>query len=256
MAPAKTVCFLDFDHTLFHTDQFFHVDVRNAFLDLGIDAADWEQSYAAVWPTGYLLEKHVEEVYRRSGKQLPLEQMKSVLRRSFSDLRRYLFPDVLPFLRRAKKSGVLLCLLSFGHEQWQRYKLLACDLDGYFDDVFFTANAGGKAKLVERAKEMAQTAVAVDNDPHELDLIKDLAPQVRTYCIRRVPAGLVFPTDEFSRLRFLEARGYLERVARHPHTPCTSLDGLLGEKKPALRKKSGAAREPQATHPGLRLKPS
>lgn len=257
MAPAKTAYFLDFDHTLFNTDEFFHVDVRNAFLGLGIDAADWEQSYAAVWPSGYLLEKHVEEVHRRSGKQLPLEQMKCVLQSSFSDLRRYLFPDVLPFLQRAKKSGVHLCLLSFGHEQWQRYKLLACGLDGYFDDVFFTANEGGKSKLVEQwTKDMARTVVAVDNNALELDLMKDVAPQVQTYCMSRVPAGLVFPTDELSRLKFLEARRFLERVARHQHTPCTSLDGLLEEKKPPLRKKSGPAREPRATHRGQRLKPS
>ncbi len=257
MARAKTAFFLDFDHTLFNTDQFFHVDVRNAFLCLGIDAAAWEQSYAAVWPSGYLLEKHVEEVHRRSGKRLPLEQMKCVLQSSFSDLRRYLFPDVLPFLRRAKRSRARLCLLSFGHEQWQRYKLLACDLDGYFDDVFFTAAEGGKAKLVElRAKEMAQTVVVVDNNPDELDLMKDLAPQVQTYCMSRVPEELVFPTDELATLKFLEARRYLERVARHQHTPCTSLDGLLEERKPAPPRKSGGAREPRAPDRRQRLQPS
>src|SRR2546422_4826332 len=71
MHSLNTACFLDFDHTLFNTDEFFHVDVRNAFLRLEIDAAYWEQSYAAVWPTGYTLEKHAEEVYLRSGSKLP-----------------------------------------------------------------------------------------------------------------------------------------------------------------------------------------
>src|SRR3989449_4290620 len=88
MHSSNTACFLDFDHTLFNTDEFFHVDVRNAFLHLGIDAAYWEQSYAAVWPTGYTLEKHAEEVYRRSGSKLPLDAMKRILQNSFSDLDR------------------------------------------------------------------------------------------------------------------------------------------------------------------------
>src|SRR5713226_4586569 len=112
MHPPSKACFLDFDHTLFHTDEFFHVDVREAFLRLGIDTTAWEKSYGAVWPTGYTLEKHVDEVSRQSGNRLPLEEMKRILQNSFSDLRRYLFPDVLPFLQQANKNGTRLYLLS------------------------------------------------------------------------------------------------------------------------------------------------
>ncbi len=229
MRPPNTVCFLDFDHTLFHTDQFFHVDVRDAFLRLGIDAAHWEQSYAAVWPTGYTLEKHVEEASRRSGNRLPLEEMKRILQDSFSDLRPYLFPDVLPFLQEAKKKNAHLYLLSFGQQEWQRYKVFASDLSHYFYEMFFTATKDGKSRLVqERVKRDPQTAVlVVDNNPAELDAIRDLAPQIRTYCIDRVPHGARYPTDELSRLRFLEARQYLEKMPRHQHIPCRSLDGLL-----------------------------
>ncbi len=227
MAPAHTAYFLDFDHTIFNTDEFFHVDVRNSFLRLGIDATDWEHSYAAVWPAGYALEKHVEEVSRRSGRRWPLEEMKRVLQNSFSDLRRYLFPDVLPFLRKAQKRGVRLYLLSFGSQQWQRYKVLAAEVSPYFNDVFFTATEGGKAQLIEqRARGVARTVVVVDNNPTELDLIKDLAPEVRTYCMNRVPDEMRSPADELSRWKFLEARRYLERTPRHAHIPCRSLDGM------------------------------
>jgi FMN phosphatase YigB (HAD superfamily) len=228
VGPAQTAYFLDFDHTIFDTDGFFHVDVRNSFLRLGIDATDWEHSYAAVWPTGYELEKHVEEVSRRCGRRWPLEEMKRILQNSFSDLRRYLFPDVLPFLRRAKSNGARLHLLSFGSREWQRYKILAADVSPYFHDVFFTATEGGKAQLVEQqGRSAARRVVVVDNNPGELDLIKDLAPEVRTYCMNRVPDEMRCPADELSRLKFLEARRYLERTPRHPHIPCRSLDGML-----------------------------
>src|SRR3989441_7940476 len=143
MHSLNTACFLDFDHTLFNTDEFFHVDVRNAFLRLEIDAAYWEQSYAAVWPTGYTLEKHAEEVYLRSGSKLPLDAMKRILQNSFSDLRRYLFPDVLPFLQAAKKNGVRLYLLSFGSDEWQRYKVTAPHLGSSYHDRFLPATQGG-----------------------------------------------------------------------------------------------------------------
>jgi len=219
--------FLDFDHTLFHTDEFFHVDLRAAFLRLGIDAADWEQSYAAVQATGYTLEKHVEEVSCRSGKRLPLEEMKRILQDSFSDLRRYLFPDVVPFLQQAKKNGVHLYLLSFGSPEWQRYKVSASDLGGYFDDIFFLPVEGGKAGLIEEQVERVERTVVVDNNPSELDLIKDRAPEIRTYCMNRVPDGMRFPTDHLSSLKYLEARSYLEKTPRHSHIRCRGLEGIL-----------------------------
>jgi len=232
MCPSNTACLLDFDHTLFHTDEFFHVDVRTSFLRLGIDAADWEQSYAAVWPNGYTLEKHVEEVSRQSGNQLPLEEMKRILQNSFSDLGRYLFPDVLPFLKEAKKHGMRLYLLSFGDYEWQRYKVSGCFVSAYFEDMFFAGTPDGKSRLVqERAKSVAETVVVVDNNPADLDLIRDDAPGIRTYHMNRVPDDMRFPTDESSRLRFLEARRYLERAPRHRHIPCRTLDVVLEELK-------------------------
>ncbi len=228
MRSLNRVFFLDFDHTLFNTDEFFHVDIRNSFLRLGIDSTGWEQSYAAVWPTGYTLEKHAEEVARQSGNPLPLAEMKRILQDSFSDLRRYLFPDVLPFLKEAKKTGARLYLLSFGADEWQRYKIFASDLSGYFDGMFFTAIQGGKsARVLEQAKDVTQEVVVVDNNPTDLDLIRDRAPDIRTYCMNRVPDAARSPADSLTLLKFFEARRYLEKLPRHQHIPCRSLDEIL-----------------------------
>ncbi len=228
MSSSNRAFFLDFDHTLFNTDQFFHVDVRNSFLRLGIDATGWEQSYAAVWPTGYTLEKHVQEIARQSGDSFPLAEMKRILQDSFSDLRRYLFPDVLPFLKEVKKVGARLHLVSFGDDEWQRYKVFASDLGGYLDGMFFTNIQGGKSGLVlERAKESVQEVVVIDNNPADLDSIRDLAPDIRTYCMNRVPDEARSPADSLTLLKFLEARRYLEKPPRHQHIPCRSLDEIL-----------------------------
>ena len=236
MHSSNAAYFLDFDHTLFNTDQFFHVDVRAAFLRFGIDATDWELSYSAVWPAGYSLDKHAEEVSRRSGRLIPLEEMKQVLRNSFSDLRRYVFPDVMPFLQPAKKNSARLYLLSFGNPEWQHYKVTASGLDGYFNDMFFTGVQGGKAGLIEeQAKRAEQRTAVVDNDPTELDLIKDFVPEARTYWMNRVPDDLRVPGDESSRLKFLEARRYLERLPRHSHILCRNLDGILEDQREPSR---------------------
>src|SRR3972149_7215712 len=111
MHLVNTACFLDFDHTLFNTDELFHVDLRNSFLGFGIDIDLWERSYNAVWKTGYTLEKHVEEIFRQSGSQLPRQDKQQILHDSFSDLKRYVFPEFIPFLEDRKKRSIRLYLL-------------------------------------------------------------------------------------------------------------------------------------------------
>ncbi|KKU52935.1 MAG: hypothetical protein A3H69_00055 [Candidatus Sungbacteria bacterium RIFCSPLOWO2_02_FULL_47_9] len=227
MHPIKTGYFLDFDHTLFNTDEFFHRDVRDSFLRFGIDAKCWEESYLAVWPTGYALEKHVEEICRRSGEKLPLNEMKQIVRDSFSDLSRYLFPDVVPFLEAAKEAEAWLGLLSFGDEGWQRYKVTSSGIDTYFDQMFFTAGEGRKAEVVlEHAREFRRIVV-VDNSSDELDRIKDAVPDARTIYMNRVPDELTLPDSEVSRLKFLEARRYAGKVSRYWHDVSKTLHGIL-----------------------------
>ena len=227
MHLANTACFLDFDHTLFNTDVFFHVELRNSFWGLGIDIDLWEQSYEAVWKRGYTLEKHLEEIHLQSGMQLPREEMQRILNDSFSDLRRYVFPDVVPFLEDAKKRGVRLYLLSFGNPEWQSYKVLGSRLDAYFDEIYFIPKEGGKAGLIQGHTHGISQIVLIDNDPAELDLLKDAIPDAQTYWINRVPDEKLVPDDESSRLKFLEARRYVDRSWRHQHIACRTLNGIL-----------------------------
>lgn len=223
----KTACFLDFDHTLFNTDDFFHVDVRNSFLQLGIKEQLWEQSYATVWPKGYALEKHVEELNHQSGVQLPVEEIKQLLLNNFSDLKRYLFTDVLLFLENVKKKGIAIYLLSFGDQKWQKYKVHNSGLSCYFEDIFFTTKEGTKAEYIYKYSEIFQQIIMVDNNPAELDLIKDALPITRTYFIDRVPGEMRIPKDELTRLKFLEARNYIEKPQRHNHVAIKTLHDIL-----------------------------
>jgi FMN phosphatase YigB (HAD superfamily) len=201
------------------------MDVRTAFGHLGLDSASWEQSYARAWRAGYSLDGHVEEMWRQSGHPRALEEMKRILRESFMDLRRYLFLDVLPFLAAARERGVRLYLLSFGDPAWQRYKVAGSGIEPYFDRTFFTAQEGGKANVLLEHAGGCHHVVMVDNNPSELDLIKEAAPEVATYCINRVPCELLHvPADEIARLRFLEARDYATRPWRYQHVPCRTLD--------------------------------
>ena len=118
-------------------------------------------------------------------------------------------------------------LLSFGNAEWQRYKVRGCRIEEYFDDVFFTAKEGGKANVILAHAGSRERVLVVDNNPGELDLIREAAPEVATYCINRVPRELVVSVDEMSRLRFLEAREYVTRPWRYGHVLCRTLDEVV-----------------------------
>lgn len=208
---------LDFDHTLFDTDRFFWEDVRQAVLDLGIDPQRWEDAYEAVWPTGYSLAKHLKDLGASpAGAARALE----VLRRRFRDLRPYLFPDVLPFLERARARGTGLILLSFGDPGWQAFKVGGAGIGPYFRSVLTTRSENSKAEALASVADGAGTLAAVDNSPAELDAMRERCPSLRTYLINRVPPD----RGEAPTAAFREARRYLRLPARFPHVPCRTLD--------------------------------
>jgi len=173
---VTTACFLDFDHTLFDTDKFFRIDVHAAFLTRS--AQVWQQSYDAVRPTGYSLQKHADEFRARVARVLNTEILQS-----FADLTRYVYPDVVPFLQQAQQQGTPLYLLSFGNADWQQYKVEHSGLAPYFHTRFYTASEGKKGEVVRQCQ--ADRIIVVDDKSAELDAIKDAVPQAETYLINR-----------------------------------------------------------------------
>jgi len=216
--------FSDFDHTLFDTDLFFHVDVRNRFLKLGIEPTYWEEAYDNIISQGYTLQKHIEEVLSLSGSILPLIEMQKILSESFSDLSRYLFPDVREFLEDARHARISLYLLSFGSPDWQQYKVMGSGIDQLFTDIFFTSSEGKKHEVIARHAESFDSLIMVENDPRELDAMRDAIPATQTFYVNRVASELVVPKSEEERMRFLDARKYLDKPRRHRHVECHSLN--------------------------------
>ncbi len=216
---------LDFDHTLFDTDRFFWVDVRAAFSRFAIGAEAWEESYARVWPHGYSLERHLDHLARGGhvgGSDVAA--IERVFREHFADLRAYLFADVEPFLKQLQAKSMPCFLLSFGDAAWQAYKVHGAGIADFFQEVFTTRQEQTKAGVIEGfAGRFARVAV-VDNDPRELDLIKDCRPQVETFWINRVPHEALESSDPGIRERFREARHYARLSAEVHHRRCQTLD--------------------------------
>lgn len=216
---------LDFDHTLFDTDRFFWVDVRATFARFRIDARSWEESYEAVWPSGYSLEKHLEHLARTGQIEGSVRELvRRALEETFADLRPYLFPDVEPVLARWRRQGVHLFLLSFGDPAWQGYKVKGAGIADAFREIFTTDREEAKVEAVGGVVRRFPQAVVVDNNPRELDRIKAAYPQLRTFWITRVPPEAVASTDPALRERFREARRYATLAPQFNHGRCRTLE--------------------------------
>jgi phosphoglycolate phosphatase-like HAD superfamily hydrolase len=217
--------FLDFDHTLFDTDRFFWVDVRATFAQFRIDARSWEESYEAIWPTGYSLEKHLEYLADHGQVERGVQGLvKRALENAFADLRLYLFPDVEPFLARVKRRGIHLFLLSFGDPSWQGYKVKGAQISDFFQEIFTTEREEAKVEVVGGVVRRFPQTVVVDNNPRELDRIKAVYPQLTTVWINRVPPEAMRSTDPEFLERFREARRYATLAPQFHHRRCQTLD--------------------------------
>lgn len=225
MSGSDRPILLDFDHTLFDTDRFFWMDLRGAVARLGVDGGLWEATYEAVWPGGYSIERHVEALATHASWPPP-GQILDAFDAEFADLRGYLFPDVLPFLAAARKGGRRVILLSFGDPGWQAFKVKAAGLADCVHEVHTTAAEGAKARLAATLVG-AGPAAAVDNNPRELDAMRDRCPNLVTYRIERVPpdpgGAQAGGGDDEGAYRFREARRYVNLPARHPHRLCRTL---------------------------------
>ena len=217
---------LDFDHTLFDTDRFFWVDLKSAFARFGVPNDAWEKSYEAIWPLGYSLAKHLDELERLgviAGQDIG-RTMLATLEADFSDLRPYLFPDVPAFLEAARQRGFDLILLSFGDPAWQSYKVRASGLAPLFQKIVYTAKQGGKGELLDDLSSSYAELCAIDNNPADLDSMKARHSKLQTHLICRVkPSDLEGPTGLVPD-RFREAARYLSIPSHLSHHRCWSLD--------------------------------
>ena len=182
---STRVYFIDFDHTLFDTDRFFRVDFKNFLLERGIDEKLWDGSYKAVRDSGYALEKHILEAQKLGDLDLNVQDLKDILEKEFSDLSKYLYSDVIEFLKKAKISGATLYLLSFGDSSWQHYKVESSGISDYFDETFYQEKEGIKVDKILKFRDKFDEIIYIDDREQEINLVKEKIPEVKTYLIDR-----------------------------------------------------------------------
>lgn len=146
----KPVLFLDFDHTLFDTEQFY----------------DW------------LGEDRFEKILGiTSGKVTP------------PDFASYLYADTLPFLNAVRKTHRLVLLTYSINQMLQRRKVRDSGIVPLLDDVIIShRNKGLEAKeYISRIGDPGWEHAFVDDTPINISDMKTENPDIRTFRIERKP---------------------------------------------------------------------
>ena len=146
----KPVLFLDFDHTLFDTEQFY----------------EW------------LGEDRFEKILGiTSGKVTP------------PDFASYLYSDTLPFLKAARKTHRLVLLTYSINQMLQRRKVRDSGIVPLLDDVIIShRNKGLEAKeYITRIGDPGWEHAFIDDAPLNISDMKTENPDIRTFRIKRTP---------------------------------------------------------------------
>ncbi len=163
---------LDLDHTLLNTTAFKLALAES----LDLSAYEWEQAY-----TGFMRDNQLFRVddFLQGVTPVQREAFFSVV----EQLRKYLYPDTLPFLQSAHAAGHTITIVTFGDQDWQAKKLAGLQLPAYVQTI---ATSGTKVSAL--AELVNDDTLVVDDRAIELEAIVAAYPQVVAYWMTR-PEG-------------------------------------------------------------------
>lgn len=190
--------FLDFDGTLFDTENAFKRDLFSVFVSCGISLEMVEDVYEEMSKTRffggfmYSPQQHAEALRKKNF--LKIDEKKLLAEVSCfmkGDLSRYVFSDSFGFLNSFKKSE--LHILTFGEERYQKEKIAQSGVKKYVADVFVVQEE--KSKTIARmCQEGGEKIFFLDDSLKMVSEMKRSLPWVQTILLsrpgrRRLDAG-------------------------------------------------------------------
>ena len=157
--------YLDLDNTLLATQTFYQEYYKPLLLAYGSTEREIEKSYT-FFTNGTSLKgelftprRQMEILgWRENDREEALITIENILR----EKRSFIFVDVRKVLTELKQRGAYFILLTFGHQQFQKQKIIASGISHLFDEVIITAS--DKALfLKEEVEKLGETVWFIDD---------------------------------------------------------------------------------------------
>lgn len=116
----ETVYFTDLDRTLFDTDAYYPVLRSTICATEGVDCEMYEKEFLAYLSASTKPGSSFD--YLEAVQGVPKKKLYARLEKSLGD-RSFLFPDSLAFLKRHNNSTEKVIILTYGEEEFQRFKV-------------------------------------------------------------------------------------------------------------------------------------
>lgn len=168
---------IDFDYTLFDTNRMRAALVKTL--------APWDVTLDVYMRMEKKCMEHALYDVNAHLRLLVPKQMDDARRAFDGVLRhgdRFLYNDSIKFLRRHKKAGHTLTILSFGSHAWQQQKIDGADIASLADDVVITDKP--KEKIIKGIPK-DERLIMLDDRGTVLDVVKKQRPQTFAIWMRR-----------------------------------------------------------------------
>jgi len=172
----------DFDNALFDTRRFL-AELAREWGACGVSRSLFQRSYRSVRRKGlYSPGRHVSALGPAATKKKGA--LLARVRHLQDGSRRLLFSDVIPCLRRWKRKGYRLILLTYGDRVFQRAKLQHSGLSPLFERVIVTSDPY-KIAMVQRLAGRDGQAVIIDDNFDALRRLRRRVRDLRTIHVER-----------------------------------------------------------------------
>lgn len=110
---------------------------------------------------------------------------------NLSTLSEYVYPDVIPFLKKARTSGHTLVLITRGDPELQKAKAAHSGITEFFDDALYV-ESGSKSSAIQEYlsanRHSPENAVFIDDTVFELEDAQNAHPSIRVIRMKRPDA--------------------------------------------------------------------
>ena len=192
--------FLDFDDVIFYSKKFIK-DYKNIFSRYGVSEEIFKKHYYQYFKnkTGekvrrYNLTSHLAGIKKELG--INTEKLEKEIIKFIEDTSKYIFKDVIFFLKEFKRSDLIL--ISFSKTEFQKIKINNSKVVNFFKKIIIT-NGSKSTEVLKIIKDnkTKKEHFFIDDRVDYVSEVKKKVPTINTILVRRKEGRYKEPTNRY-----------------------------------------------------------